>query len=166
MDYLYHMKAFLSNSYCLLHYTVKYQHTQQQNINTQRSIHFLTWRVIVTVLHDVCFDTDFCKKIAQKEGDGGSSSDSDIIGKLSDDDAEGPFIHHPFKVREAPNIVLNIRVRERLLNMYIIMESNHFSTEKEMSDLRPDQKKLVNGFRAPYFRKCLKKRKKAHPVFK
>ncbi|XP_067675116.1 protein Son-like isoform X2 [Haliotis asinina] len=60
--------------------------------------------------------TDFCKKISEK---GYSDSDSDSeYGRHSDgEEGEGPFINHPFKLRDPstlPNIIMNIRNSKQL----------------------------------------------------
>ncbi len=59
--------------------------------------------------------SDFCKKIQEKtqrrmlEGHESDSDPEEII-RRSDEDEDAPFIHHPFKVSERAEIVMNIRV--------------------------------------------------------
>ena len=54
--------------------------------------------------------SDFCKNLARKEGDNVSSSEEEGEITVPNADEEQPFINHPFKVRDASSIVLNIRV--------------------------------------------------------
>ncbi|XP_074648824.1 uncharacterized protein LOC141904171 isoform X2 [Tubulanus polymorphus] len=59
--------------------------------------------------------TEFCKKITQKGGTGSDGGDEDEFGNLiGSDDDEGPFINHPFKVRENSSIVMNIKNAKQL----------------------------------------------------
>jgi hypothetical protein len=53
--------------------------------------------------------SDFCKKMAKK--DEGDSSDESPTQIPHNSDDEGPFMHHPFKVRDAGPIMMNIKVR-------------------------------------------------------
>ena len=54
---------------------------------------------------------DFCKRIQEKTGQQAYSDDDEVRPTPGSDEEGGPFIHHPFKVRELPNnIVMNIRV--------------------------------------------------------
>ena len=55
---------------------------------------------------------DFCKKISQKDKPRRSSSeDTSDSGPNEEEEGCGPFIHHPFKLRDnQPNIVMNIAV--------------------------------------------------------
>ncbi|XP_050429411.1 protein Son isoform X2 [Adelges cooleyi] len=48
--------------------------------------------------------TDFCRKLSKKEKDHENESSS----SMSEDETKQPF-HHPFLVKDRPNIVLNIR---------------------------------------------------------
>ena len=58
--------------------------------------------------------TQRCLQLASKKAmNDDSDSDDSIINKPvgSEDEAEEPFIRHPFRVKDAPlNIVMNIRV--------------------------------------------------------
>ena len=62
--------------------------------------------------------TEFCKRISEKERDGGlyESSVSDSSEEGGPSEAEDAPLHHPFKMRDPstlPNIVMNIRVSWR-----------------------------------------------------
>lgn len=52
------------------------------------------------------FPPDFCQRLSQKENDP-DMSDNENEEKADDDTG---FIHHPFKVKEATTIKLNIKV--------------------------------------------------------
>lgn len=52
------------------------------------------------------FILDFCRKLSKKE----KEHDDDVSFSSSDEESKQPF-HHPFLVKERPNIVMNIRVR-------------------------------------------------------
>ena len=68
------------------------------------------WSLTLTVA--LWFCADFCKKISQKDKPRRSSSeDTSDSGLNEEEEGCGPFIHHPFKLREnQPNIVMNIAV--------------------------------------------------------
>lgn len=62
--------------------------------------------------------TDRCKALANLQG-GSSDDDSPVNRPVGSDDededgneAQKPFVRHPFKVKEAAPIVMNIRVKE------------------------------------------------------
>ena len=62
--------------------------------------------------------TEFCKRISEKERDGGlyESSVSDSSEEGGPSETEDAPLHHPFKMRDPstlPNIVMNIRVSWR-----------------------------------------------------
>ncbi|XP_050532828.1 protein SON [Daktulosphaira vitifoliae] len=48
--------------------------------------------------------TDFCRKLSKKEKENGDDS----LSSTSDEESKQPF-HHPFLVKDRPNIVMNIR---------------------------------------------------------
>ena len=59
--------------------------------------------------------TEVCMQLASKKAQDGDDSDSDAspINKIvgSEDEAEEPFIRHPFKVKDAPlKLIMNIKV--------------------------------------------------------
>ncbi|KAK2187879.1 hypothetical protein NP493_152g04028 [Ridgeia piscesae] len=66
--------------------------------------------------HSVQELTDFCKKISQKDKPRRSSSeDTSDSGPNEEEEGCGPFIHHPFKLRDnQPNIVMNIANAKQL----------------------------------------------------
>lgn len=66
--------------------------------------------MMLHIIKAIIFFSDFCKNLARKDGDRSSSDEEGEYRPSSDDDQEKPFIHHPFKVKDASNIVLNIRV--------------------------------------------------------
>lgn len=49
---------------------------------------------------------DFCRKLSKKE------KDQDEDSSFSSSDEEKQPFHHPFLVKERPNIVMNIRVSQ------------------------------------------------------
>ena len=69
--------------------------------------------LLLTVNDHLVFP-DFCKKIQEKTERRmveGHESDSDLEDLIrGSDDEDAPFIHHPFKVTEKSEIVMNIRV--------------------------------------------------------
>ncbi|XP_064628180.1 zinc finger CCCH domain-containing protein 13-like isoform X2 [Lineus longissimus] len=56
--------------------------------------------------------TDFCKRMSKKDGD--DSSDGSPTQHPHNSDEEGPFMHHPFKVRDAGPIMMNIKNAKQL----------------------------------------------------
>ena len=74
-----------------------------------------------------CTDvSDYCKRIAQKQAQRAAQgledrdSDPEASHRPLSDDEDGPFIHHPFKVKEAP-IIMNIRVRATWRQILLVM---------------------------------------------
>ena len=66
-------------------------------------------------------NADFCKKISEKTrrrlaGENESDSEEEVQQLRMSDDEDAPFIHHPFRVSEKAEIVMNIRVRLIKLN--------------------------------------------------
>jgi len=55
------------------------------------------------------FVLDFCRKLSKKDKD----QDGDTSFTSDDEEFKQPF-HHPFLVKERPNIVMNIRVNKSL----------------------------------------------------
>lgn len=53
---------------------------------------------------------DFCRKLSKKE-----KNHDDDTSFSSDEEFKQPF-HHPFLVKERPNIVMNIRVKTILID--------------------------------------------------
>lgn len=58
---------------------------------------------------------DFCRKLSKKE-----KNNDDDTSFSSDDEFKQPF-HHPFLVKERPNIVMNIRVMNILIEYLIYL---------------------------------------------
>ncbi len=66
------------------------------------------WPVVILI-------PDFCKKISEKTrrrlaGENESDSEEEVQLRMNSDDEDAPFIHHPFRVSEKAEIVMNIRV--------------------------------------------------------